>query len=843
MGLAFPDLYEIGMSHLGLNLLYHAVNQRPGIVAERVFLPDMDLASVLQDRDIPLTTLESNTPLVRLDILGFTLAYELTYTNVLAILDLGRIPLRTEARSREHPLILAGGPCAFNPEPMSAFIDAFVIGEAEDCLPDLCGLVSSWKQSGECRQALLKALDRLEGLYVPSLYDWEQQGERKVWHLKPTTDRKGPVRKCTVPDLDAAFYPDRPLVPFTRIVHDRISLEVARGCPHGCRFCQAGNLYRPYRERSHERIHELAMQSLKTTGYEELSLLSLSIGDYAGIGRLIPSLMGKFEPQRVSLSLPSIRVGSLEPSVAKEILRVRKTGFTLAPEAASPRLRGVINKDIDEEELFRTAQMLAGLGWRSLKLYFMIGLPTEEESDVESIVLLARELRKRVRKSKRPPLQITVNVSTFVPKPHTPFQWEAQQSREGAERKQAFLRKHLRRPGFRLKWHDPRLSLLEGIFARGNRNLCDSLEAAYRLGCRLDGWTEHMRFDLWQKAFEQTGLSPESCLHPFADPEDPLPWDWIDTGMDKRFLAREFERAQRGVLTPFHCTGRCEACSLCGRKDEPGAVRTPTPPLEDRDAAIRGAEKSLPDLLPGDRATNHPRLRVSYAKRSGMACLSHLETINVFYRALRRSRLPIAYTVGEHPHPKVAFGPALPVGVESHAEYMDLWFSGAVGKETVAESLRTVLPEGFALLGVAVVPQQAPSLEESVQWMEYETTFVQDGVGTPSRMDLNDVLVAFRNAEIMEKDPETGSCPTPRALKHLSELDVLESRPGLRLRLMRLSGSIPSPFKVLGFLFCDPQWKGLRFNIRKTRTAFTNTPDPARFEQGAVRQEDGEHHA
>ena len=314
VGLAFPDLYDIGMSHLGLNLLYHSLNQISGVVAERIFLPDTDLEALLRDRDLPLTTLETRTPLKTLDILGFTLAYELTYTNVLGILDLGRIPLRTSDRSLDHPLILAGGPCAFNPEPVSAFIDAFVIGEAEYRLPEICRLVSDWKAAGGSRDALLKALNRQEGVYVPSLFAWEQQKGKQTWALRPPPDCKGPVRKCTVFSLDDAPYPRRPIVPFTRIVHDRISMEVARGCPHGCRFCQAGSIYRPYRERSPERVSELALESLEATGYEEISLLGLSVGDYSGLAPLVASLMKRFESRKISLSLPSLRVGSLDHS-------------------------------------------------------------------------------------------------------------------------------------------------------------------------------------------------------------------------------------------------------------------------------------------------------------------------------------------------------------------------------------------------------------------------------------------------------------------------------------------------------------------------------------------------
>jgi radical SAM family uncharacterized protein/radical SAM-linked protein len=817
VALAFPDLYEVGMSHLGLSLLYDCLNRAAGIFGERVFMPDEDLEALLRHRDIPLTTLETKLPLCQLDLLGFSLAYELTYTNVLGMLDMGGIPLRSCERTTEHPLVIAGGPCAFNPEPLGAFVDAFVIGEAEYLIVEICHIVREWKASAGSRQDLLRALDRVPGVYVPSLFDWRPRGVDGRVRLVSLTGREQAVRKQEIPDLDQSPYPATPLVPFARIVHDRISIEAARGCPHACRFCQAGNLYRPYRERSPERLREIALQSLDTTGYEQVSLLALSIGDYSCIGPLVCDLMEQLTPKRVSLSLPSLRVGSLEDSVVREILRVRKTGFTLAPEAASPRLRRVVNKTISEEELLRTAHLIARLGWRSLKLYFMIGLPTETQEEVEEIVRLAQKIRGHAKTAKAGGLQVTVNVSSFVPKAHTPLQWVRQQSREASEEMQRFLRQKLRQPGFRLKWHDARLSLLEGLFARGDRNMADLLEAAYRLGCRRDGWSEYMRFDLWERAFEQTGVNPEDHLDPHPDPQGPLPWDWIDTGMPRDWFLEEHKKALGAECTDFSCSGRCDECGVClHASDGPQGGRSTLP----------GSRPALPDHVSrmgpsvrGKAERPAARLRLQYVKREPAACLSHLETLTLFHRALRRSRLPIHYTGGEHPHPKVAFSPALPVGVESQAEYLDVWLARMPEAREVEDGLNGVLPNGIRVLKAQPVPLNASSLEQSIAWMEYDITFPEAGSGAPSQEDLERAMEAFyaddtAPARTSGKESE-GRGDLRRAVKLAPKQDGL----GLVCRVHRVSGSTPSAMRVMERLFPSRNRNGLRPRIRKTETA------------------------
>ncbi len=825
VGLAFPDLYEVGMSHLGLNVLYACVNRAPGLFGERVFMPDEDLEQLLRQDRTALTTLETRLPLHQLDVLGFSLAYEMTYTNVLGILDLGGIPLRSSDRSRQHPVVIAGGPCAFNPEPLAPFVEAFVVGEAEFLLVELCRTVKEWKASGSSRQDLLRALDRMESVYVPSLFEWRPAGVEGRGRLVSLTSRERAVRKCEIPDLDQAPYPERPVVPYARIVHDRISIEAARGCPHACRFCQAGNLYRPYRQRSPERLREIALRSVEETGYEQVSLLALSIGDYAGLAPLVQDLMCQLAPRRVSLSLPSLRVGSLQDSVVEEILRVRKTGFTLAPEAATERLRSVVNKTISEEELLRTAERIARLGWRSLKLYFMIGLPGETEEDVEEIVHLARRIRQQAKAARSGGFQLTVNVSSFVPKAHTPFQWVGQQPREISEEKQRFLRQKLKQPGFRLKWHDARLSLLEGVFARGDRRAGDLLEKAYRLGCRRDGWSEFLRFDLWERAFEAVGVDPSDLLDPCPDPSGPLPWDWIDTGMPREWFRREHRKALEARCTEFSCSGDCDGCGVCVKDAEGGDGHETAPSVSFQGRPIRETPGTPCVRGAGERPA--ARMRLHYVKKRPASCLSHLETLSLFHRALRRSRLPIHFTGGEHPHPKAAFSPALPVGVESLAEYLDLWFSRVPEEKEVEEGLNAVLPEGLSVVGVRAVPLNAPSLEQSIAWMEYEFTFPNGSSQNPSQVDLEAAVRTFYDEQVATPGGAGARGRCHGNLLRAVRLAGRQEGHGLVCRIHRLSGSTPSAMRVVERLFPSKSGNGWRPRIVKTGAALLVSPPPA----------------
>jgi radical SAM family uncharacterized protein len=553
--LAFPDLYEVGMSHLGLQILYHELNRREDTLAERVFAPAPDLEAVLRRRGLPLFALESHRGLRDFDILGFTLQYELTYTNILNMLDLGGIPLQAADRGEGDPLVVGGGPGAFNPEPLVPFFDCFVLGEGEEVVHEL---VDGWRESaGRSREDRLRRLAAVPGVYVPSLYQVRYGADGTVAAVQAVAPAPSRVMKRVVADLDELDYPTYPVVPSVQAIHERAMVEVFRGCTRGCRFCQAGIIYRPVRERSPRAVVRLAQEILAHTGYDEVSLVSLSTADYSGIDRVARELARDLAPRGQAVSLPSLRVDAFSVELARTVRGPRKTGLTFAPEAGTQRLRDVINKGVREEDLMAAAQAAFSQGWEALKLYFMIGLPTETEADVAAIAQLAR----RVRDLGGSRSQVTVSVSSFVPKPHTPFQWEPQDPPQTLLAKQALLRRVLRGRGLSLRWHEVGPSWIEGTFSRGDRRMAAVLEEAWRHGCRLDGWGEHFRPELWEEAFRAAGADPAFYNARRRSPEEIFPWDHLDSGATREFLWEENQRALTGEATA-DC--RWEGCYLCG---------------------------------------------------------------------------------------------------------------------------------------------------------------------------------------------------------------------------------------------------------------------------------------
>jgi radical SAM family uncharacterized protein/radical SAM-linked protein len=704
--LAFPDVYEIGMSHLGLQILYGVMKGVPWITPERVYAPWPDLEEVLRSEGRPLATLERSIPLIEADIVGFTLQYELSYTNILNMLDLSAIPLLAAERSEGYPLILAGGPCAFNPEPLADFFDAFLIGDGEDAVLEIAECVRDWKSEALPKSALLERLSKIEGVYIPSFFQVSYRDDGRIEKIAPLREEYKSVRRRFVSDLETAHYPTTPVVPFLKTVHDRVSVEISRGCTRGCRFCQAGYIYRPVRERSPERVLEIVEEALGNTGYDEISLLSLSTGDYGCLTPLIKGLMDRYAAQKKAVSLPSMRVGSLSPEMAEEVRRVRKTGFTLAPEAGSDRLRSVINKGITETDLLENARAVYAAGWRLIKLYFMIGLPTETMEDVERIVEISREV-KRQGKLAGAGGDVNVSVSSFVPKPHTPFQWEPQISEEEIVEKQRYLRPALKKKKLIMKWQDASLSGLEGVFARGDRRLSRLLIEAHRLGCRFDGWWEHFDRTKWAQAFENTGI--DQCFyHRKRELDEPLPWDHIDCGVRREFLLAEREAAIAGAPTPDCRAGECTGCGVCDfetiklRLNEPvpfGTFACEIPPLQASELA--------------------QRIRIRFEKLGRMRFLSHLEMLTLFIRAVGRAKIPMRYSQGFHPHPKFSFATALSVGIESHAEYMDLEVDAGFSAQDLQEALNKSLPEGVRVLEAALIPMKSPALSVIMERVRY----------------------------------------------------------------------------------------------------------------------------
>ncbi len=581
IALAFPDLYEVGMSHLGLKILYHIINGRKDALAERAYAPWVDMEQRLREKGVPLFSMESWTPLRDFEILGFTLQYEMSYTNILNMLDLAGIPLRSGQRGDRDPLVIAGGPCAFNPEPLAAFVDLFVIGDAEEAIHEVLDTYKIWRGRG--RRALLSALARIPGVYVPSLFEVEYTAKGLIQGWRPgEEDLPFPVRKRVVPDLDLAPYPDTFPVPYMDIVHDRAMVEVLRGCTRGCRFCQAGMIYRPVRERRPETVKKLVRSLLDHTGYEELSLTSLSSSDYTCIQQVIGDLMLQLEPEGVALSLPSLRVDSFAVGLADQIQRVRRTSLTFAPEAGTQRLRDVINKGVTGEDLLETVRAVFGAGWSSVKLYFMIGLPTETEADLQGIVDLAYAVLKEGRSARRHGakvarerdghglpmpgrISVTVSASSFVPKPHTPFQWEPQAGLETLVERQEFLKERLRDRAIAFQWHDARLSQMEAVLSRGDRRVGEALERAWQLGCRFDGWADHFHYDRWLQAFADTGFSIDFYAHRERTFKERLPWEVVDAGVTRQYLWRERTRALAGERTADCRFGPCPGCGVCPR--------------------------------------------------------------------------------------------------------------------------------------------------------------------------------------------------------------------------------------------------------------------------------------
>ncbi|MEN8135244.1 MAG: TIGR03960 family B12-binding radical SAM protein [Thermodesulfobacteriota bacterium] len=688
VALIFPDLYEIGMSHQGLQILYHLLNSQPDVLAERAYTPAPDMEELLRSSGRPLFSLETHHPLGEFDLLGVTLPYELCYTNILTVLDLAGLPFRSADRDESHPLVIGGGPCAFHPEPVAEFFDAILLGDGEEAILEIAELLIGAKKEGLTRPEVLARLAMVEGLYVPAhfkaVYD-----ERGVFTGVIGKDGRSSVRRRILADIENTGG-ETPLVPLGKIVHDRLGIEIARGCTRGCRFCQAGIIYRPVRERSPGRVFELAEKGIAESGFDELALLSLSSGDYSCISDLLVRLMDRLVKQRVSVSMPSMRVGTLTPEIMDQIKRVRKSGFTLAPEAGTDRLRQVINKGITEEDLLATSRAAFSLGWKLLKFYFMFGLPTETDEDLEAIPLLAKRALQTAEQGGR---RINISVATFVPKPHTPFQRVRQLDVDEGFARIDYLKKAVKGKSFQLKWGDPRQSFLEGVMARGDRRLSALIEEAWQQGARLDGWSEHYRLDTWRGAAETLGIDLDSYLRQREDAE-PLPWDHLDSGVDLEFIELEKQRARDGVYTPDCRVHGCQKCGLCDFK----TIKPVVAKSCDFAEAETGEDSPVTAPSADDTGANRFVYRLTYSRLGRARFLGHLEVIQVFYRVLRRVGLPMNFSQGYNPSPRVTFSPALPLGTESQAEYLLVDLSVVLtDPEGIKAAFNRELPEGFSI--------------------------------------------------------------------------------------------------------------------------------------------------
>ncbi len=783
VALAFPDMYEIGTSHFGMQILYDLLNARTDIAAERVFAPDVDMQGHLKAADLPLMSLESGWPLRRFDIIGFSLLYELNYTNILGMLDLARIPFYAAQRDASHPMIIAGGPCTANPEPVADFFDAMVVGDGEETMMALADIWMVWKKDQyRDKNDLLQRWQRIEGVYIPSFFDvkYNDDGHPRMTARSPEFPT---VRRAILPDLDRASFPSSPVVPFGRPVHDRLRVEISRGCTRGCRFCQAGMFYRPVRDRSPEKILSLTEQGIDSTGYEEISLLSLSTGDYGCIAPLLEQLMTRHAANHRAVSFPSLRADTLTPNLVHLIKKMRKTGFTIAPEAGSQRLRDLINKNITQADIEKTVQLVFEQGWQVIKLYFMIGLPTETQEDLAAIVDLVKCLRRiRSPRGRRRP-GMNVSVTTFIPKAHTPFQWRPQISLSESRRRIEWLRHQLKSTGIRFKWQKPEVSRVEGIFSRGDRQLSHLLVAAYNNGCRFDGWSDHFDFNKWLAALNDAGVDAGFYTTRERSFEELLPWDHIDVRVSKQFLKQEWEKALDGRITEDCRHGQCHQCGVCDFETIAPVVFTDRP--ENRVMPTGRNKKSY---------IAYTKVRLTYTKTDDARYFGHLELVNIFIRAFHRARIALKFTQGFHPKPKISFADPLPVGMESLNESLTIEVPSNTNLSEMIDRLNNQIPAGLSVTGASSVNGRRISSRPEIVCYQVD---LKDG-----RFD-KALQRVFTEKEfwIHEKKTAKGKVVRMDAKKIVQKLTLLSDK-RLTLCLHQEPGKSLRPPELLKRIFC-----------------------------------------
>lgn len=717
IALVFPDLYEIGMSYLGQKILYQILNSHPSFLAERVFAPWVDFEYELRSRSWPLFSLENRIPLSNFDILGFSLLYELNYSNILTILDLGQIPFFMRERDLNSPLVIAGGPAVFNPEPLADIFDLFLVGDGEEAFIEIAEKYAKTKKAAKDKSAVLEKMAKIKGVYVPSLYTPHQLPHSSLLAVKPTKDAPKKVEKRVLFPFQTACFPEKIVVPNVKIVFDRVAVEVERGCLQRCRFCQATNIYFPPRKKSPSYVLQNALNSLRGTGYEDVSLTSLSVGDYPYLDQIVKILMDKLEEKKISLSLSSLRPRCLSSDLAQNIVRVRKTGFTLVPEAATERLRRVINKRLRDEEIWEATENAFTQGWKLLKLYFMVGLPTEREEDLEAIISLVEEIIRRGYRIMKSAPRINLSLSSFIPKPHTPFQWLKMEEEELLREKHHFLKSRLRKyPFIKFKGHPIRNSLLEAVFSRGDRGLTQVLIEAWKRGARFDSWKDLFRFQIWTEAFASQNIDYPRYLGPL-DKKEVLPWDHIMTGIEKTYLLEELKKAFQEEPTSScldTACGDCQGCSyssLVKKKFE---------------EEVKAPEESY--SLKGQKSENILRYRAFYAKKNTARYLSHIDLNNIIQRAFRRADIPVVHSKGFHPKMIISYLPALPLGMEGKKEVIEFKSDAIFQEKEFITWINKYLPSGIEFFRLKRMSDSEPPLQKDIQSLVYSVDLEREEI-------------------------------------------------------------------------------------------------------------------